>query len=93
MGYQELVNSSHLDLGQNFPTPSPAPPNPARVEHRRRGGLVLWSPSGACVVRKDLGMCSPGRTLLDVDFDALGVPAASYLYQWKSSTPQAGSLT
>ena len=33
------------------------------------------------MVRKDLGMCVPGRTLLGVDFDALGVPAASYLYQ------------
>ncbi len=82
VGYQELTTSAHLDLGQNFPNPV-ARATQIPIELKSAGEVVwsLWSPSGACVVRKDLGMCPPGRTLLDVDFDALGVPAASYLYQ------------
>ena len=82
VGYQELVNSSHLDLGQNFPNPV-ARTTQVPFELKTGGEVVwtLWSPSGVCVVRKDLGMCAQGRVVLDVDFDALGVPAASYLYQ------------
>ena len=82
VGYQELVNSSHLDLGQNFPNPV-AHTTQVPFELKTGGEVVwtLWSPSGVCVVRKDLGMCAQGRVVLDVDFDALGVPAASYLYQ------------
>ena len=82
VGYQELTTSAHFALGQNFPNPV-ARATQIPLDLNTAGEVVwsLWSPSGACVVRKDLGMCPPGRTLLDVDFDALGVPAASYLYQ------------
>ena len=53
------------------------------LELKTAGEVVwsLWSPSGACLVRKDLGMCAPGPMVIDVDFNALGMPPASYLYQ------------
>ena len=82
VGYQELTTSSHLALGQNFPNPV-ARSTQIPLELKAAGEVVwsLWSPSGARVVRKDLGMCAPGSMVIDVDFDALGMPPASYLYQ------------
>jgi hypothetical protein len=82
VGYQELTTASHLVLGQNFPNPV-GRSTQIPLDLKVAGEVVwsLWSPSGACVLRKDLGMCATGRRLLDVDFDALGLPAASYLYQ------------
>ena len=61
VGYQELTNSSHLALGQNFPNPV-ARATQIPLELKTAGEVVwsLWSPSGARVVRKDLGMCAPG---------------------------------
>ena len=82
VGYQELATSSHLALGQNFPNPV-ARSTQIPLELKTAGEVVwsLWSPSGARVVRKDLGMCAPGSMVIDVDFNALGMPPASYLYQ------------
>ena len=87
VGYQELLNAQVFDLGQNFPNPvTTATEIP--LELREAGEVVwsLWSPSGVCVSRTAMGTLPAGRHALAVDFGAIGVPAASYLYHVEVST-------
>ena len=88
VGYQELTTSSHLALGQNFPNPV-ARSTQIPLELNTAGEVVwsLWSPSGARVVRKDLGMCAPGSMVIDVDLNA-GMPPRRTCTRWKSSMPR-----
>jgi hypothetical protein len=87
VGYQELQNAQVFALGQNFPNPVGSFTE-IPLEMLEAGEVVwsLWSPSGACVSRTSVGMMPPGRHVLAVDFAALGVPAASYLYHVEVST-------
>ena len=47
---------------------------------------ALWSAEGQCVHFVDLGMKPSGRQVIRVDFAALGLPAASYLYRVEVET-------
>ncbi len=87
VGYQELQNAQVFVLGQNFPNPV-ASHTDIPLELREAGEVfwALWSPAGKCVHFEDWGMTAPGQHALRVDFAALRLPAASYLYRLEVQT-------
>mgnify|MGYP002846543600 CR=1 FL=1 len=82
VGYQELQRSSVFNLGQNFPNPvTTATEIPLELKEPGKVSWALWSAEGHCVYSADWGMRPAGRHAIRVDFESLGLPAASYLYR------------
>ena len=87
VGYQELQRAEVFQLGQNFPNPvTTATEIPLDLKQPGEVFWALWSAEGQCVHFVDLGMKSAGRHAIQVDFAALGLPAASYLYRVEVET-------
>ena len=76
-----------FQLGQNFPNPVTTATE-ILLDLKQPGEVfwALWSAEGQCVHFVDLGMKPAGRQVIRVDFAALGLPAASYLYRVEVET-------
>ena len=82
VGHQEWQRSKVFALGQNFPNPvTSATDIPLELNVPGRVSWALWSAEGQCVFVADWGMKPAGRHSIRVNFESLGLPAASYLYR------------
>ena len=87
VGYQEMQNATVFQVGQNFPNPvSTATEIPLELKQAGEVFWALWSAEGQCVHFADLGALPAGQHAIAVDFEALGLPAASYLYRVEVET-------
>ena len=87
VGYQEMQNATVFQVGQNFPNPvSTATEIPLELKQAGEVFWALWSTEGQCVHFADLGTLPAGQHAIAVDFEALGLPAASYLYRVEVET-------
>lgn len=94
ISYQDSRTEGQLTLGQNAP-------NPFRTSTRipfelKYGGHVhigLWHPNGECIRSLDLGHLAAGKHELPLNFSALPIPAASYVYQLTLSNADGKFMT
>ena len=87
VGYQEMLNAQIFKLGQNFPNPVVTSTQiPLELFESADVSYSLYSPTGACVARVIMDPLPAGKHELTVDFVAMGLPPASYLYQFHIHT-------
>ena len=87
VGYQELQNARVFELGQNFPNPvATFTQIPLTLHEAADVSYSLFSPLGACVAHVVVDPLPAGRHELVVDFEAMNLPPASYLYRFQIQT-------
>ncbi|MEE2919519.1 MAG: hypothetical protein VYA72_04910 [Bacteroidota bacterium] len=82
VGHQEFQNEALFLLGQNVPNPVVTRTYiPLRLKKPAKVICSLWSLQGQCVHRKDMGTMEAGEHKWSLDFEAMQLPVASYIYQ------------
>ena len=87
VGYQELQNAQVFELGQNYPNPVVRSTQiPLELHEAAEVSYALFSPTGARVACVIMDALPAGKHEFTVDFEAMGLPPASYLYQFQIQT-------
>lgn len=87
VGHQEWQTAQAMNMGQN--APNPCQDRTTIPLELREAGEVRWSLfdlNGQAIWGENLGVRAPGMMSIEVDFAALGVAPASYVYQVEVKT-------
>ena len=82
LSFIEQQTAAQVILGQNFPNPYIAQTSiPLQLIRSSSVRLEIWDSAGKQVHAMELGILAPGEHNLRLNFEELGLPSASYLYQ------------